>query len=77
MPNPLPLPPQTHVTVGCNLLSLVNTLLARGGPAAQQELRRQRVGQVLGLPGQGPGVGLRGPDDPAWLAARPLTPLQQ
>ncbi|KAL4420118.1 hypothetical protein ABPG77_000289 [Micractinium sp. CCAP 211/92] len=71
-----------HILVMRTGAALVPSLLQGGilssvATLVPKELRRQRVGQVLGLPGQGPGVGLRGPDDPAWLAARPLTPLQQ
>ncbi len=59
---------QVHFSVRGNLLNLFMRLLAHGGPRAVAELRRQGVGQV---------VGLAGPRDPAWLALRPLAPLQQ
>lgn len=69
-PPPFPHPPwlQAHFTAAANLLSLYNLAVTLGGPAALEELRRERVDRVLGL---------QGAYDPAWLAAQPLTPLQQ
>ncbi|KAL4426072.1 hypothetical protein ABPG77_007868 [Micractinium sp. CCAP 211/92] len=40
--------PKAHFTVAGNLLSLFNLSVALGGPAALEELRRERVDRVLG-----------------------------
>ncbi|KAL4452534.1 hypothetical protein ABPG75_008196 [Micractinium tetrahymenae] len=60
--------PKTHFSVGGNLLSLFNLMVTIGRPISVRELRQQGVDRVLGL---------HGPNDPAWLAARPLSPLQR